>query len=127
MRVLIVDDDPTFSKMLKETLDGYGHVSDLTFDAMSGTQRAIDQHPEVILLDKRIPAGNAFIVKERLARNESTRNIPVIMITGYSTDEDTAQAEKMGFYKVMSKPFTARDLIETLGHIERHEGAPAAA
>ena len=77
-KILIVDSNDTFRESLRNSIIGLGHE---VFEASTG-QEAIDKacslHPDLIMMDVRLPGMNGDEVAARLKRNMSTRHIPVV-------------------------------------------------
>ena len=87
VRVLFIEDDPTVAQMykLKLELDGY-HVT-MAKDGEEGLKSATDDPPDIIFLDIRLPKMDGFAVLEGLRSRESTRQIPVVILSNYGERE----------------------------------------
>jgi CheY-like chemotaxis protein len=108
-KILIVDSNDTFRESLRTFISGLGHE---VFEAATG-QEAIDKacniHPDLILMDVRLPVINGDEVTARLKRNQSTRSIPVVIDTAWSmacnVEERIHRALNAGAEEVLYKPF----------------------
>ncbi|WP_342236214.1 response regulator [Inquilinus sp. OTU3971] len=107
-RILIVEDDPEISGMLRDVLSDSGFttssaVSAAEMDAVLGQDRI-----DLVLLDIMLPGEDGFSICRRL-RAAST--IPVIMVTARSEDVDRIVGLEIGADDYISKPFNARELV----------------
>lgn len=84
-RVLIVDDMSANATLLEKYLEPEYDVS-IAFDGPTALKCAAETHPDLILLDVRMPGMSGFEVCEALKRNEMTRFTPVIMVTANADD-----------------------------------------
>jgi CheY-like chemotaxis protein len=108
-KILIVDSNDTFRESLRTFISGLGHE---VFEAATG-QEAMDKacsvHPDLILMDVRLPGINGDEVTARLKRNQSTRHIPVVIDTAWSMacniEERIHRALNAGAEEVLYKPF----------------------
>ncbi len=104
-RVLVVDDEPTNIKIIKETIHTFCTVS----AAISGTTAleiaASDTPPDLILLDIIMPGMDGQEVCRRLKKNETTQNIPVIFLTARTSSKDEATGFELGAVDYITKPF----------------------
>ena len=108
-KILVVDSNDTFRESLRTFISRLGYE---VFEATTG-QEAIDRacsiHPDLILMDVRLPGMNGDEVTARLKRNQSTRHIPVVIDTAWSMacniEERIHRALNAGAEEVLYKPF----------------------
>ena len=107
-KILIVDSNDAFRASLGEFIKGLGHK---VFEGVTGPD-AIDKastiHPDLIMMDVRLPGMNGDEVTARLKSNRLTRNIPVVINTGWTTacnvEERVDRALNAGAAEIMYKP-----------------------
>jgi diguanylate cyclase (GGDEF)-like protein len=102
-RILAVDDEKANLLVLNHILAEYTIVT-----AASGTEaleRVAADKPDLILLDIIMPGIDGFEVLKRLKENEETAAIPVIIITGLSSDDDEEKGLLLGAVDYITKPF----------------------
>jgi GAF domain-containing protein/CheY-like chemotaxis protein/HAMP domain-containing protein len=95
-RILIIDDQPESTRLLKQVLDEHGHYR--VFEAHSGVEgmSMIARHrPDLVILDLRMPEMDGFAVLEELQANPETAAIPVMVVTA-DTLNDTEQGQLAG-------------------------------
>lgn len=109
--VLVVDDDPLFRQMVRDTLQAEGYEVQEAVDGLDGIEKAERLHPDVILLDIIMPGLEGFDVCRALKANPATKAIPVIIIT-ISTDRALSQrAYEVGATASFTKPFRPEALL----------------
>jgi CheY-like chemotaxis protein len=119
-KILIVDSNDAFRATLGEFIKGLGHE---VFEGATGPE-AIDKastiHPDLIMMDIRLPGMNGDEVTARLKSNRFTRNIPVVINTGWTTacnvEERVDRALNAGAAEILYKPLQfpmLRDVLRT--------------
>jgi len=81
-KILIVDDEIDFVRILSTYLKARGYSTVSASDAVGAIMVAQRENPDFITLDVNMPAGNGFTVMERLAKFDRTSLIPVVVVTG---------------------------------------------
>ena len=108
-KILLVDNDDTFRQTLGKFIKSLGHE---VFEGTSGPE-AIDKassiRPDLIIMEVRLPGMNGDEVTRRLKANRFTRNIPVVINTGWTTacnvEERIHRALNAGAEEILYKPF----------------------
>lgn len=119
-RILIADSNDAFRESLREFIKSLGHE---VFEASTGPEaldKASSIHPDLIMMEVRLPDMNGDEVTAQLKRNMSTRSIPVILNTGWTTtcnvEERINRALNAGAAEILYKPFQfpmLRDVLRT--------------
>ncbi|MCC6227951.1 MAG: diguanylate cyclase [Phycisphaerales bacterium] len=108
--VLIVDDSPDVHRLLKARL----RVEDLDVlsaeDGPAGIEIARQAHPSLILLDLDMPVMDGYEVLRTLKEDQSTMNIPVIILSGLQNAQDKVTAFDLGAIDYVTKPFDIAEL-----------------
>jgi two-component system, NtrC family, response regulator AtoC len=119
MRVLIIDDEPGLRQTVSLILAGEGYEVQVASDGEEGLARALDQKPDIILCDVRMPrlGGLEFLERFRAAKGSAM----VIMMTAYGSTELALQAMKNGAYDYLPKPFSPDELMLVLQKAEERE------
>ncbi|MCP4292627.1 MAG: response regulator [bacterium] len=119
-RILVVDDEPEIVRSLSIRLESVGYEVSAAYDGLSATRKAMEEKPELIILDIGMPAGNGHVVVERLRNIDETSRIPVIYLTACTNDEDYRKAREGGVCKYITKPFDSDILLAAVdGQIKR--------
>jgi len=107
-RVLVVDDDPNVSAMLRDLLTTLGYV---VKNAVRGAEALLLVpvfEPNVVLLDLQMPGMSGIEVLDHLRRDHP--NLPVIIVTGNEDEELARRTMRGGAFDYLSKPFTVEVL-----------------
>ena len=119
-KILFVDDEPMIVKIMKSRLEANDYV---VYTALSGKEAldmALEQHPDLILLDILMPDLNGYEVCGRLKSDPRTKEIPVIMFTALQEAECKQQSEDMGAVEIIRKPFVG-DLVKAIRKVFERE------
>jgi len=116
-KILIVDDEKDWVRMLSTRLQHEGYQVGVAFDAIQAVTQTIDLKPDLLLLDIIMPAGSGIGVLENLRENVKAFNIPVIVLTGISDKQTKEAAEKLGISGYFVKPVDMDKLIEKLKEV----------
>ncbi len=120
-RVLVIDDDPMITQLLREHLSNEGYEVAIAGMAEEGFAAAVETSPDLIFLDVMLPDATGFQMLGRLRENPTTKAIPIIMMSGTARYANQQEIGKnMGANAYVVKPFNvievgekARELIET--------------
>ncbi len=118
-KILIVDDDVDIIELVVNRLKQNNYNVIFTNDGDNGVQKALEEQPDLIIMDimmPRMPGGEAVKI---LKLNESTKNIPILFfsaINAYlSNNAEISQVNVDGnFYPAISKPFEPNKLLSTI-------------
>ena len=103
-RILVVDDEKSNLLYLSSLL-GAEHTLYIARDGLEAIEKANEYLPDLIMLDIIMPGMNGYEVLSILKSTERTRDIPVIIITGLSSNEDETKGLMLGAGDYISKPF----------------------
>src|SRR5687767_7620153 len=121
-KILIIDDDKTVAFALVIKLKAVGYEVHVAYDAMIGVNTAVQQRPDLIVLDIAMPAGGGFSVAERLQNIASTCGTPIVFITAHKDPALKKRALELGAAAYFEKPYNVEELVaairQTLGQVE---------
>jgi len=106
-RVLVVDDDEKTVELVKLYLNRDGYRVLTAYDGIEALRLAREGHPELIVLDLMLPGIDGLEVCRRLRRES---DVPIIMLTAKTTDEDKLTGLGLGANDYVTKPFSPREL-----------------
>ena len=117
MRVLIVDDSPTEMHILSSLMEKLGHTVITANNGEEGVVTAKSQQPDLVLMDVVMPGINGFQATRQLHRDDSTKNIPVIIVSTKDQATDKMWGERQGARGYVTKPVEEQELIDTIADI----------
>lgn len=110
--ILIVDDEASIREMLVMALEVMTDYQCLEAgDAQTAHSLVIDSNPDLILLDWMMPGTSGIELARRLKRDAATAEIPIIMLTARSEENNKIQGLEAGADDYMTKPFSMRELV----------------
>jgi CheY-like chemotaxis protein len=120
-RIMVVDDEPSITRLLKLNLEADGRFEVRTVNAANhAIQAAREFHPDLILLDVMMPEVDGGTLASQMRQNLTLRNTPVVFLTAAATKEEvSSHGGKIGGLPFLAKPV---DLPEVIRCIEKHLG-----
>ena len=110
-KILIVDDSPTERQFLLETLSKSGYECILAENGEEAVAKSRAEQPDVILMDVVMPGTNGYQATRTIARDASTKHIPVIMCTSKSQETDKVWGLRQGAREYLVKPINTKELL----------------
>jgi two-component system response regulator VicR len=107
-KVLIIEDEKSISDIVKFNLSKEGFEVEVAYDGKEGLEKALNENPDIVLLDVMLPTMDGFEVCKRI-RESST--IPIIMLTAKEEEVDKVLGLELGADDYVTKPFGMRELI----------------
>jgi len=121
--ILVIEDDGGIRSAITRALTDLGHTVTATDRGMSGLELALDNPPDVVLLDLGLPDLDGL---EVLAMLRAVSNVPVIVITARDDDADMVRALDRGADDYVVKPFGIEQVDARLRAVLRRSGSAAA-
>jgi two-component system phosphate regulon response regulator PhoB len=109
--VLVVEDDSDLMILLRYNLEEQGFWVEEAHDGEEALQQVTQTNPDLVVLDWMLPVYSGIEVCRRLRRRHSSRNLPVIMISGRTEDYDSVRALDSGADDFLVKPFPMTGLL----------------
>jgi DNA-binding response OmpR family regulator len=123
-QVLIVEDDPGIRSVLCRSLGDLGHAVTSESSAMGGVQKAVADHPDVVLLDLGLPDIDGA---DALRMIRAVSRVPVIVVTARDDDATAVSVLDLGADDYIVKPFSSAQLEARIRAVLRRSGAIAPA
>jgi len=118
-KILIVDDEQDIVESLKFVLEVSGFACYCAYNGEDGLKLAKEIVPDLIILDVMMPKINGYKISRLLKYDGKYKNIPILMVTARSQDEDKLIGEETGADEYITKPF---DLDEIVKKVEQYIG-----
>ena len=112
--VLIVEDNELNMKLFHDLLEAHGYNILQTKDGMEALDIAREHRPDLILMDIQLPGMDGLAAIEILKREETTRAIPVIVLTALAMKGDEARIREAGCDGYIAKPMRYQEVLSTV-------------
>lgn len=114
MRILIVEDNEMNRDMLSRRLERKGYSITMAVDGGAGVEKAIEEVPNLILMDMSLPVLDGWEATRRVKANPQTRHIPVIALTAHAMTGDRDKAMEAGCDDYDTKPINLPRLLSKI-------------
>ena len=115
--ILVVEDSPTYLRQIQQLLKNNGYTTISAIDGEEALEKAIHEHPDLIILDIILPKKNGFQVCRQLKTSPDTQNIKIIMLTSKSQDSDRFWGLKQGADEYLTKPLEDDQLVTKVAEL----------
>lgn len=109
--ILVADDDAMNREIMEAFLSAEDYDVALANNGTSALQQAMTIQPDLIILDVKMPDMTGYEVCKKLRRDPTTRDIAIMIVTGFDAKEDREQALQAGANVFFPRPFDGDDLI----------------
>ena len=113
-KALIVEDHQGLLEVLTLQLEKMGFAVISANTGMEGVTKAVEEKPQLILMDIMMPGMDGREATRRIRSNQETKDIPILVITAITDKSQLRECIKAGCNDYISKPFTAKDLQEKI-------------
>lgn len=111
--ILVVDDSKQIVEHLTDRiLPTFGYKTMYAYDGQSGLQMIRDKKPDLVMLDYNLPEMTGLDVLQTMA--QESLNTPVVLMTGYGSEQSAIEAFRLGAKDYLIKPFTIDEIVETI-------------
>ena len=118
-RVLVIDDEPDVLLLCRINLAHAGHEVLEALDGETGLRLARESQPDVIVLDLMLPAMDGYQILKALWDDETTRALPVIVLTAKAQVEDQIRSWQDGAVEFLTKPFPPDRLLDSVERVAK--------
>jgi DNA-binding response OmpR family regulator len=124
MRILIVEDSDSIRHMIETLVSARGHEVEAVSTGAKGIASALARAPDAILLDLHLPGGfDGFDVCTKLRENDSTRAVPIIVISALTDSASKQRALEAGATAYYTKPFSPTALLKEVESLPARESS----
>jgi two-component system KDP operon response regulator KdpE len=113
-KILLVDDDPNLLRALRLRLRANNYEVATAGDGYAAVASAQNERPALIILDLGLPAGDGFVVLDRLQNIDPLSSVPVIVLTACDPDSSKERALKAGATAFLQKPADNDELLNAI-------------
>jgi two-component system alkaline phosphatase synthesis response regulator PhoP len=117
--ILIVDDEPDFVMMLKQTLQDEGYTVEVAYNGVEAIQKVKQSPPDAIVLDIMMPEKDGYEVCSELKNDDRYADIPIILLTAVSDHVSSSQYSHSQALNVeaddyLFKPASFEEILESI-------------
>jgi CheY-like chemotaxis protein len=117
LRVLVVDDEQDVRNLVAAHLKRGGHTVLLAKDATEALAIAIEEHPDLAIVDIMMPGMDGYELTEKLREAPATEELPIIVLTARAGGADRAHAFRVGADAYVQKPFELQRLTDEIASV----------
>ena len=121
--ILVVEDEAPLLTLLRYNLEKQGFRVEEAADGQEALLRVAETKPDLILLDWMLPSLSGIEVCRQIRRRPTTRDLPIIMVTARTEDQDAVRALDIGADDYIAKPFAMDALLARIRALLRRSGA----
>ena len=122
-RILVVEDESGIRQLIRDALDGHDYQMMMCNNAMTAKAALAKQTPDLAIVDWMMPQVTGIELIKSLRSNEETANLPIIMLTARSSEDDTIKGLDAGADDYITKPFSPRELLSRVHAVLRRSTA----
>jgi len=122
--ILVVEDEQAIAEMIMTSLEMAGYQTKRAANGQIAYQMVLEEAPDLILADWMMPMMTGLELAKRLKREENTAEIPIILLTAKSDEDDKINGFDAGIDDYVIKPFSPRELLARIkavlrrGHVD---------
>ena len=113
--ILIVDDEQEVRSVIRSRLQASGYTTIEAADGRQGVELVKTRKPDLVLMDIRMPVMDGYAALHIIKADETTRNIPVVMLTAVVNELHERATKGIGADGYVTKPFTPEKLLDAIG------------
>jgi two-component system, OmpR family, alkaline phosphatase synthesis response regulator PhoP len=125
-KILVADDETHILHVVSLKLRNAGFVVVTARDGQEALEMAQADRPDLIITDYHMPQLSGLELCQRLKRDPATTGIPAIMLTARGYQLEPSDTEQSGILRMLSKPFSPRQLLTTVNEVLQQAAAAAA-
>jgi DNA-binding response OmpR family regulator len=116
-KIVVADDSPNIREILKISLESDGYTVVLAEDGEQALALVAKENPDLLIMDVMMPKVNGFQVCRRVKTDRATHDLPVIMLTAKSAQQDVYWGKDCGAEEYITKPFSTKELVKTIDRL----------
>jgi DNA-binding response OmpR family regulator len=118
--ILIAEDDPDQSDMLRETLQEEGYTVETAFSGDVAYRKLLERHYDLVILDIRMPGLDGATVLKAYRLKHKLEEAPVLIVSAFATEPDVKRYRAAGANACLSKPYSIDELLSVVAFLIPH-------
>jgi PleD family two-component response regulator len=114
-RILVVDDDHAQALLVSNYLTKHGYTVVTAFDPVDGMKQLLANEFQLVITDLMMPHIDGISFAERIHAIERMKDLPIIMVTAYSSEELSEKSMRRGVALMLTKPLNLSKLRDLVG------------
>jgi two-component system C4-dicarboxylate transport response regulator DctD len=114
IRILIIDDDAEFCRLLNMQISLMGYATEVAEDAVEGGKAILARPPNLVLCDINLPHMSGLDLVSLMQTDPRCASIPVIFVSGRNDPETITRAVELGAADFLAKPITRAELVRSV-------------
>jgi two-component system alkaline phosphatase synthesis response regulator PhoP len=110
-KVLIIEDDPATTRLVDYSLRHHGYQVITAANGLEGIRKALNESPDLIILDVMLPGLDGFEICHRLRKEPATSKIKILMFSAKAQDADRETGMKVGADDYLTKPAAPAEIV----------------
>lgn len=123
-KILIVDDSPTIVTVLRKLMQQNDYRTFEAYSAEEALEAVKRERPDLIFLDIVLPGMDGFAALRAFRRDPTTKDVPIIMISGNTQATEQFYVQRIGADDFMKKPFSRAEVFARIERLVDAEGVP---
>jgi two-component system, OmpR family, alkaline phosphatase synthesis response regulator PhoP len=119
-KILVADDESHILHVVSLKLRNAGYSVVTACDGQEALELAQQEAPDLLIIDYHMPQLSGLELCQRLKQDPATSRIPAILLTARGYDLDASDTESHGIVRMLSKPFSPRQLLSTVNEVLLH-------
>ena len=116
-KILIIEDDRSAARLAEYALRQAGYEAIIAYDGFEGLSKAIEGHPDLVILDIMLPGIDGYEVCHRLREKNETSILPILMMSAKAREEDRDIGLKVGADDYLAKPVEPSVMLAKVGEL----------
>ena len=124
-KILVIEDDPATSRLVDYSLQHEGYQVFTASNGLDGIRKALEETPDLIILDVMLPGMDGFEICHRLRSEPKTAEVPILMFSAKSQDIDKTTGLLVGADAYLTKPAPPSSIVESVQKLINTRHKPA--
>ena len=113
-KILLIEDEPNIIEAISFILKRDGWAVATHADGRTALESVARNAPDLVILDVMLPGRSGYDILQDLRDDQTTKDLPVLMLTARGQNKDREMAERLGANRFMTKPFSNAEMLQCI-------------